>query len=147
LWICGKPWDEVLRIPGVRSTSPLGVHRIEGELKYLIIFPIVFIYTAILWVAVLVVYNLLFEPFDFGALSWFAVKSVILVGVVSLVVTFVPLGLGRLASLPFWWIGLVVTFKKDVWECRILVFLLWGVNFLVGWMFQGLLLLAWSPSD
>src|ERR1019366_6405357 len=37
LWIRGKPWDEVLRIPGVRSTSPLGVHLTEGEPSFLVI--------------------------------------------------------------------------------------------------------------
>ncbi len=57
---------------------------------YLIALPIVFIYTAILWVVVLILYNLLFEPFDFGALGLFAVKSAILVSLVTLTVVSFP---------------------------------------------------------
>jgi len=99
-------------------------------MQYLIILPIVFIYTAILWVVVLVLYNLIFEPFDFGPLGTFAAKSVGLVLLVSLVVTFAPFGM--LASLIVWWLGLMLIFKKDFWECRIFVIMIWGINFLVG---------------
>ena len=90
--------------------------------------PIVFVYTAILWVVVLFLYNLAFEPFDFGSLGGFALKSTILVFLVSLMVTFIRFG--SLAALPVWWIGLMVIFKKDLMECRILVVLIWGTNFL-----------------
>jgi hypothetical protein len=96
---------------------------------YLIILPIVFVYTAIVWTAVLVVYNLFFEPFDFGALSEFAWKSAILVLVASLVITFIPFGI--FASLLVWLIGLMLIFKKDLWECRVLVILIWATYFLV----------------
>jgi hypothetical protein len=109
-------------------------------MEYLIIFPIVFVYTSILWVVVLVLYNLLFEPFDFGALGSFAIKSVILILIVSVVRTFVPYG--GLATLVVWWIGLMVIFKKDLWECKILVLLLWGINFLIGWLILALVLTA-----
>jgi hypothetical protein len=91
--------------------------------------PIVFVYTAVLWVVVLLLYNVLFEPFDFGSLGFFAGKSAILVFLIALTVTFVRYG--DLASLPIWWIGLMVIFKKDLLECRILVVLIWGTNFLV----------------
>ncbi len=115
-------------------------------MEYLIIFPIVFVYTAILWVVVLVLYNLLFEAFDFGALGTFAGKSAILIAIVSLVLTLVPFG--GLASLIVWWIGLMMVFNKDFWECRILVILIWGINFLFGLLIQGLVLsLARSPTS
>ena len=107
-------------------------------MEYLIIFPIVFTYTAVLWIAVLIVYNLLFEPFDFGALTDFAWKSAILVAIVSAIVTFVPYG--SLASLIVWWIGLMILFKKDFWECRILVILIWAVNFVFYLLIRGLVL-------
>ncbi|MBI2804039.1 MAG: hypothetical protein HYX68_03545 [Planctomycetes bacterium] len=112
-------------------------------MQYLILLPIVFLYTAVLWVVVLILYNLLFEPFDFGVLSAFALKSAILVGVVSLVVTFVPYG--GLASLIVWWIGLMVVFQKDFWECRILVIMIWGVNFLFGLLIHALVLSMSAP--
>jgi hypothetical protein len=131
------------RVTGQRYNGCRGLsHRRETArgivMEYLILFPIVFIYTAILWVAVLVVYNLLFEPFDFGALTDFAWKSAILVAIVSIIVTFVPFG--GLASLIVWWIGLMIVFKKDFWECRILVILIWFVNFIFGLLIRGLVL-------
>src|SRR2546430_500605 len=89
--------------------------------------PIVFVYTAIVWVVVLVIYNLIFEPFDFGPLKWFAGKSALLVFVISLCQVFIPFG-GVAVLIP-WWLGLMFVFKKDFWECRILVFLIWGVHF------------------
>jgi hypothetical protein len=101
--------------------------------------PVVFAYTAILWVAVLVLFNVLFEPFDFGPLGWFTVKSAILVLLVTLLVGFYPI-LGGLVSLAVWWIGLVVIFKKDLLECKGLVFLIWGTNFLFGLAIQAMLL-------
>lgn len=88
-----------------------------------------FVLLALVWVAVLAVYNMFLEPFDFGPLSTFAAKSVALVMIVALFVTFVPLG--GLASLLVWWIGLMLIFKKDFWECKILVILIWGVSFLL----------------
>jgi hypothetical protein len=102
---------------------------LERAMDYLIALSIVFIYTAVLWVVVLLLYNLFFEPFDFGPLGWFAGKSAILVFIVSLTVTFVPFG--GLASLVVWWIGLMIIFKKDLLECRILVIMIWGTNFLI----------------
>jgi hypothetical protein len=100
---------------------------------------IAFIYLSIIWVAVLAVYNVFVEPFDFGPLSLFAAKSVALVLTVALFVTFVPFG--GLASLIIWWIGLMVIFKKDFWECKILVILIWGISFLGNMGIQALLLL------
>lgn len=108
---------------------------------YLILLPIVFVYTAIVWTVVLIVYNLIFEPFDFGALSTFAWKSAILVLIASLVITFLPFGI--YASLLVWLIGLIVIFKKDPWECRILVILIWVtyilVNFAITLLIEGML--------
>ena len=89
---------------------------------------IAFVYLAIIWVVVLAIYNLFLEPFDFGPLASFAAKSTALILAVSLFVTFVPFG--GLASLIVWWIGLMVIFKKDFWECKILVILIWGISFL-----------------
>jgi hypothetical protein len=111
---------------------------LESVMFYLIALPIVFIYTAILWVAVLFLYNLLFEPFDFGALGWFAGKSAILVFLVTLTVVFIPFG--SLAALVVWWIGLMVIFKKDLLECKVLVAFIWGTNFLFGLAIRALLL-------
>lgn len=103
----------------------------------LIVYTIVFAYTLILWVIVLVAYSTFIESFDFGYLPAFASKSAILVAIVSAVVTFVPFG-GFLA-LVVWWVGLAAIFRMDFWECRVLVFLLWGLNFVIGLALAGLL--------
>lgn len=104
-------------------------------MPYFIAFLIVFTYTAILWVIVLAIYSAFFEPFDFGPLSTFALKSAILVGIVSASGLFLGIG-GRLANLLIWWLGLILLFRRDFWESRVLVVLLWGVNFLVGLLLQ-----------
>jgi hypothetical protein len=105
----------------------------------LIFLAIAFVYLSIIWIAVLAIYNVFLEPFDFGPLGSFALKSVALVAIVSAFVTFVPFG--GLASLIVWWIGLMVIFKKDFWECKILVILIWGISFLGNMGIQALLLL------
>jgi hypothetical protein len=98
---------------------------------YVIAFLILFAYTAILWVVVLALYSAFFEPFDFGPLGSFAVKSMILISIICLSALFFGIA-GRLVNLLIWWIGLVVLFRKDMWESRVLVILLWGVHFLAG---------------
>jgi hypothetical protein len=114
-------------------------------MDYLIALPIVFIYTAIIWIAVLFLYNMFVEPFDFGPLGRFAGKSALLVLLVALTVTFVPFG--SLASLLVWWIGLMIIFKKDFWECKVLVILIWGMSFLLDLAIKAVLmsLAAQSP--
>lgn len=104
---------------------------------YLIAFLATFLYLAVLWVIVLTVYNLILEPFDFGPLGIFAAKSALLLAIMS------GLYLVPYASwfaLVFWWIGLMVIFKKDFWECRVLVVLIWGIGF-IGRLFLSALLL------
>src|SRR5689334_18388331 len=101
---------------------------------------VAFVYLSIIWVAVLAIFNVFVEPFDFGPLGLFAAKSLALVLTVSLFVTFVPYG--GLASLIVWWIGLMVIFKKDFWECKILVVLIWGISFLGNLGINALLMMA-----
>ena len=103
-------------------------------MTYLIQLPLTFIYLTVLWVIVLVVYNLLFEAFDFGALWPFIGKSAILLGIIS-VISIIPYV--HWFSLVAWWIGLMAIFKKDFWECRILVMLIWGLSFIVGLFVEG----------
>jgi hypothetical protein len=98
---------------------------------------VAFVLLALLWVAVLAVYNVFLEPFDFGPLGMFAAKSTALVLIVALFITLVPFG--GLLSLVVWWIGLMVIFKKDFWECKILVILIWGVSFLMNMGIHALL--------
>ena len=83
------------------------------------------------------IYSAFFESFDFGRLSTFVLKSVIIVSVVAAVATFVPYG--GLLNLVIWALGLLIIFRKDVWELRVLVFLLWGVNFAAGLLIRGFL--------
>ncbi len=65
-------------------------------------------------------------------------KSLILTGVIALVVTFVTYG--GFFTLVLWWLGLMVVFKMDFWECRMLVFLLWGVNYVAGLILRGMMM-------
>jgi len=109
----------------------------ESAVFYLIAFPIVFVYLSILWVVVLVVYNLAIEAFDFGPLVSFAGKSAILVSIVSLIYL---LPYVHWFTLIVWWIGLMVIFKKDFWECKMLVFLIWGVGFVTRFFIAGMLM-------
>jgi len=94
-----------------------------------LIFSIVYAYTWFVWVLVLVIYNLLIESFDFGPLGAFAWKSAILIFIVALVIMNVPFG--ALASLLVWLVGLLVILKRDLWECRVLVIMIWGAYFVV----------------
>ena len=98
-------------------------------MHWYIALPVYFVFAGAVWIIVLVLYNLVMEPFDFGALGTFALKSALLVLLVSLVVTFLPFG--GMAAFLIWWVGLMVIFKKDIWECRTLVVMIWLVNFLV----------------
>src|SRR5262245_28385106 len=104
------------------------------------VFVIVLIYSAILWVVVLVLYSVLMESLDFGPLPTFALKSLGLVTAVAIVVTFVPYG--NYFTLLVWWLGLMVIFKMDLWECRVLVVLVWACNFVAGLAMRGLMLAA-----
>jgi hypothetical protein len=101
------------------------------------IFAIVFAYSAVLWVVVLVIYSAFVESLDFGRLSMFGLKSVVLIGIVAAVNTFIPYG--GLLTLIVWAIGLVIVFRMDLWEIRVLVLLLWGVNFVFGLLIRSLL--------
>ena len=99
----------------------------EWLIPSLIALPFVFAYLAVLWVVVLVVYNFIFESFDFGPLGMFAIKSLILLGFISVIYV---LPYVHWLSLIFWWLGLMVIFQKDFWECRVLVMLIWGLSFI-----------------
>ena len=83
---------------------------VEMPMANLLLLLIAFVYVAVAWVVVLSLYNFFMEPFDFGPIGMFALKSTILVTAVALFVAFVPLGL--LASLIVWWVGLMLLFKK-----------------------------------
>jgi hypothetical protein len=44
-----------------------------------------------------------------------------------------------LLNLLIWGLGLVIIFRKDLWEVRVLVILLWAVNFAAGLILRGVL--------
>jgi hypothetical protein len=104
------------------------------------VFIIVFIYSAILWVAVLIIYSAFIESLDFGRLSTFALKSVILIAIVAAVVSFVPWG--GFLTFPLWGLGLIIIMRVDLWEARMLLALLWVVNYFVGLAVRGAMLSA-----
>lgn len=95
-----------------------------------IVYAIVFVYTLVLWILVLTIYHLTIESFAFGPLVSFVWKSLIMVGAVAAVITLVPGGF--LASLLIWWLGLTLLFDRDFWESRMLIIVLWSVNFVAG---------------
>jgi hypothetical protein len=105
-------------------------------LVYFIAFLVTFVYLFVLWVVVLVVYNFVFEPFDFGPLKYFAAKSALLLTIIAIIYLIPYL---NWFSLIVWWIGLMIIFKKDFWECRILVLLIWGLSFIARLFLTGIL--------
>jgi hypothetical protein len=110
-----------------------------------LLFPIIFLYTAVLWVVVLVIYSTFVESFDFGVLSTFAWKSVILIAIVAAVETFVDYG-GWFAVF-IWALGLLVLFRKDLWEMRILIVMIWVSNLVVGWIIRLMTLRLWEAYN
>jgi hypothetical protein len=95
------------------------------------LFCVVFAYSAVLWVVVLVLYSMLVESLDFGRLWLFAVKSLVLIGVVAAVVRFVPGGI--LVSMLAWGVGLVLIMRLDFSTAGKVILILGGVN-LVAWL-------------
>jgi hypothetical protein len=111
----------------------------------LLLFLIIFVYSAVLWVVILFLYSTFVESFDFGILSKFAWKSAILVGIVAAMEAFIPHGSW---FTPFvWGAGLVILFRRDAWETLILVVMIWVANFLVGLIIRLLLLRLWEPYE
>jgi len=108
-----------------------------------IMFVVAFFYLAIIWVVVLAIYYVFLEPFDFAPLGSFVGKSIALILIVALFTAVVPYG--NYATLIIWWIGLTLIFKKDFWECKILVILIWGISFLV-WLGVKALLASFERS-
>jgi hypothetical protein len=104
---------------------------------YVAVFGIAFLVTFFIWVVVLIIYSTMIESFDFGYLPAFLLKSVILVTAVVLVVMFVPFG--GLLSLLVWAVGLMTLFRMDAWGSRILVMLIWAVNFVASLAIRGIL--------
>src|SRR5262249_59217017 len=90
------------------------------------LFFVIFAFSAVLWVVVLVIYSVLVESLDFGRLSLFAAKSVVLIGVVAAVVTFAPGGI--LVSMLAWGLGLVLIMRLDFWTAGKVILILGGVN-------------------
>jgi hypothetical protein len=73
------------------------------------------------------------EPFEFGPLGSFVLKSAVLISIITLC-SFLLRGLifGWALNLIVWWIGLIVLFRQDFWQSKVLVILLWGVHFVAG---------------
>ena len=110
----------------------------------MLLFLIIFLYTAVLWVVILFLYSTLVESFDFGVLSTFAWKSAILIAIISAVEAFVPYG--GWFTLLIWALGLLLLFRKDPWESRILIVMIWVTNFIVGWVIRLMFLRAWETA-
>jgi len=114
-------------------------------MSVMLLFAIAFLYTAVLWVVILFVYSTFVESFDFGVLSTFAWKSAILIAIISAVEVFVPYGGGFV--LLIWGLGLLILFRKDPWEWRILIVMLWVSDLIVGWIIRLLTLRLWQGYE
>ena len=91
-------------------------------MAFVIAFVIIFVVTAVAWVAAVTVYNLVVGGFNFGELSAFVGKSAVLVAATT-ALAFIPYG-GWLA-LAVWWFGVVAFFGMDFWEAKIIVIIIW----------------------
>ncbi|MCS7046333.1 MAG: hypothetical protein NZO58_08260 [Gemmataceae bacterium] len=88
-------------------------------------------YSAVLWVVVLVLYSVWIEPFDFGPLSSFAWRSSVLLTIVT-TNTLLLKTTGDLINLLVWWLGMLILFRRDFWESRVLVMMVWGAHCVAG---------------
>jgi hypothetical protein len=98
-------------------------------MEYLRLFDILMLASTIIWVAALIIYSTLIGGIDFGPLHVFAVKSAILLFVANSVGT---LPCGGWAALGVWWIGIVLLFGMEWWEAKVLVLIIWVLNFGTG---------------
>lgn len=96
-------------------------------MAHVVIFGIAYAVTLVIWLIVVLIYNKVIESIDFGSLPRFVLKSLLIVAVVVPVIFYVPFG-GYL-SFAVWGIGLMIIFHMDVWEAKMLVMLIWAVNF------------------
>lgn len=112
-------------------------------MEYAIAFTILFVVTAIIWVASLFIYSSIGGDIDLGSLAMFAVKSIVLVAIATLVM-FIPYG-GWLA-LGVWWLGAVFLFGMEFWEARYLVLVIWGLGFLIRMLVFAAMLSVSGPS-
>jgi|SRR5579885_2855469 hypothetical protein len=62
---------------------------------------------------------------EFGEVHIVLAKAIPLLIVVTLL-ELAPYG--SLIAIPVWWFGLMLLFRLDFWEVRILVFVNWGLN-------------------
>jgi hypothetical protein len=108
------------------------------------LFCVIFLYSAILWVVVLVIYSALVESLDFGRLWLFAVKSLVLIAGVAAVVTFVPGGI--FVSMLAWGVGLVLIMRLDFSTAGKLIVVLGGVNLVAYLLLYWLVLSPGAPS-
>ena len=66
---------------------------------------------------------------EFGALHMVLLKAIPLILVVNCV-ALLPGALGFFLPLPVWWFGLMIVFRLDFWEARMLVVTNWILNIL-----------------
>jgi hypothetical protein len=97
-------------------------------MQYAVGFAILYVIVAIIFVAATVAYSALIGSLDFGAFWPFVGKAALLVGIAAAVML---LPYGGWIVLVVWWVGVVLVFRVDFWQARILVVIIWALSFLV----------------
>jgi len=116
----------------------------EGNLKFyaailLVRLPI----STVIFFVAMVLSNLIAEAVDIGEIHVAIIKAFGLLLVVNLV-SLLPFG--NWAALVVWLVGLMVVFRLDFWEARILIVFNWGLNFAVN-LFLMAALAGWLRAN
>jgi hypothetical protein len=94
-------------------------------MEYVIPFAILLAISVVILIISMFITSAIGGGVDFGQVHIVLAKAIPLLIVVSLL-QLVPFGI--VLSFPIWWIGLMVLFRLDFWEVRMLVAINWGLN-------------------
>lgn len=109
-------------------------------LALLILLPI----STVILILSMVLSSALAGGIEFGEIHIVIPKALVLLLIVNLI-SLLPLG--GILALPVWVFGLMLLFKLDFWEARILIVINWGLNFAVRFFLLAAILSAMQHSD
>jgi len=102
----------------------------EGDVDEAVLVGVGFAVGIVILIISMVLTSSLMGGVEFGALHVVLLKALPLIALVNLV-ALLPGALGFFLPLPVWWFGLMIVFRLDFWEARMLVVTNWVLNILV----------------
>jgi hypothetical protein len=94
-------------------------------MEYVIAFAIMLAISVVILIISMFITSALGGGVEFGEVHIVLAKAIPLLIVVALL-ELVPFG--TFIAIPVWWIGLMLLFRLDFWEVRMLVFANWSLN-------------------